>query len=116
MIGPHRICPVDGFADEWRMTCELYEKVRNHWHTVEARRAEISRSRLVLAEDSGGPRYTLFGREVHAGDRIQFDEGYGWAEARFEWTHRTDDRPELYLEDGTVRPLPEHGLFRWPER
>ena len=103
-----------GFAEEWSLTLELYETIKQHWHRVAARRGELERSRLVLTEEGGGPRYLLAGRPVNAGDTIEFDDGDGWISARFEWSHRLDDVPELHLADGTIRPLPNEALFRWP--
>jgi len=108
------LCSVDGYAAEWKATCELYQKVKEHWHEVDARRGELARSRLELVEDGGGPRYLLAGRPVHAGDVLEFDDGDGWLAARFEWTHRLDDLPELHLRDGSKRSLPSDCLFRWP--
>jgi hypothetical protein len=32
------LCPIGGFANTWGLTCKLYDKIKAHWHLVEARR------------------------------------------------------------------------------
>ena len=109
------LCPVAGFGGEWQATLKLYDNVKEHWHRVSERRDELASSRPALTNDGRGQRYILAGRPVHAGDTLEFDEGDGWTRARFEWTHRLDDVPELHLADGTARPVPNDALFRWPK-
>lgn len=110
------LSPVLGYAEQWDGLVELYHQVRAHWHQIDGRRAELKRSRLVLGDDGGGPRYFLAGRPVRAGAILEFDsEDEGWQSARFEWSHDLDEVPELYLKSGAVIPLPEQTLFRWAE-
>ena len=36
-----RLCPVDGFANEWSATGAMYEKIKKHWHKVNHRRVGL---------------------------------------------------------------------------
>jgi len=37
----HSLSPVNGFADEWSATNQLYDTVKQHWHTVNNRRIQL---------------------------------------------------------------------------
>ena len=79
-------------------------------------------SRLELGEDSGGPRYFLDGRPVHAGAILELLlPGELWLPVRFEWTGCASDPPVFFLslaetnEQARVR-LPRGAALRWAKR
>ena len=114
------LSPVPGYAEEWTAINDAWRNVGELSDLLEARGYEIARHTLRLdADDGGGPRYNLGEKPVHAGTELEVLLDDEWIAVRFEWTHRLDDLPLLYRDDGGSIPLPESSesnlvLFRWP--
>jgi len=76
---------------------------------------------LELRQETGGPRYYLDGKPLHAGDVLQFRRADGdWQAARYEYTWRRHEGTlNAYLicagADGSEQAIPLDGLsLRWP--
>ena len=116
------LSPVPGYAEEWTAINDAWRNVGELSDLLEARGYEIARHTLRLdADDGGGPRYKLGEKPVHAGTELEVLLDDEWIAVRFEWTHRLDDLPLLYRDDGGSIPLLESSetnlvLFRWPGR